>query len=138
MSNSNKGPRQKENAPPRIKPRLKAVPSIRDLYWCDFPQDAHLPELWKRRPVIVISFKNYLTGAVTVVPCSSMEQDGNKWAYKLITTFEGSDSWAICDKPTTVAVSRLSMDKNGKKRLPEPEFNQMLALVYKWLPVLPI
>lgn len=123
--------------PPRVEPDLKAAPAIRDLYWCDFPQDAQLPELWKRRPVIVISFKNTLSGAVTVIPCSSKKQDDNKWAYKLTTTIEGSDSWAICDKPTTVAVSRLSMDKNGKRRLTEAEFNEMLALVFKWLPVLP-
>ena len=123
--------------PPRVPPRLKAVPAIRELYWCDFPNDAHLPEFWKRRPVVIVSFKNTLSGAVTVIPCSAQPQPGNAWAYKLATTIDGNDSWAICDKPTTVAVSRLSLDRNGKRRLPELEFNDILALLFKWLPVLP-
>lgn len=65
-----------EEAPPRIPPRVKAAPSIRQLYWCDFPHDAQLPEFWKRRPVVVVSFKNTLSGAVTVIPCSSQDQTG--------------------------------------------------------------
>jgi mRNA interferase MazF len=123
--------------PPRVKARLKAVPAIRELYWCDFPQDAQSPEFWKCRPVVIVSFKNTLSGAVTVIPCSSQPQPGNPWAYKLTTTIDGDDSWAICDKPTTVAVSRLSLDRTGKRRLPEAEFNGVLALLLKWLPVLP-
>ena len=123
--------------PPRVKPRLQAVPAIRELFWCDLPNDAQLPEFWKRRPVVIVSFKNTLSGAVTVIPCSSQPQTGNRWAYKLTTTIDGADSWAICDKPTTVAVSRLSIDQNGKRRLPEAEFNAILALLLKWLPVLP-
>lgn len=126
-----------EITPPRVKPRVKAVPTIRQLYWCDFPEDAHLPEFWKRRPVLIVSFKNFLSGAVTVIPCSSQDQGSNKWAYSLTTTIDGSPSWAICDKPTTVAVSRLSADKSGVKRLPEDEFNAILAILFKWLPVLP-
>jgi hypothetical protein len=46
-----------ELPPPRVEPRLLVVPAIRELYWCDFPADAQLPEFWKRRPVIVVSFK---------------------------------------------------------------------------------
>ena len=60
-----------EDRPPRIPARIGVSPSIRQLYWCDFPRDAHLPEFWKRRPVIIISYKNTLSGAVTVIPCSS-------------------------------------------------------------------
>ena len=126
-----------QTAPPRVPPRLKAVPSIRQFYWCDFPNDAHLPEFWKRRPVIIISFKNALSGAVTVVPCSSQPQLKNPWAFALTTTINGSASWAICDKLTTVAVSRLSVDQSGIKRLPENEFYSVMALVFKWLPTLP-
>lgn len=123
--------------PPRVVPRLKAVPAIRQLYWCDFPADAHLPEFWKRRPVLIVSFKNALSGAVTVIPCSSQDQTGNPWAIRLQTTIDGSASWAICDKPYTVAVSRLTPDKSGIKRLPESEFNDVLMLLFKWLPKLP-
>ena len=106
--------------PPREAPKLKARPSIRQLYWCDFPQDAQLPELWKRRPVVIVSYKNTLSGAVTVVPCSSQDQTDNEWAVRLKTTIDGGDSWAICDKLTTVAVSRLtptSMESSGFRKL---------------------
>lgn len=127
---------QSEEKPPRYQARIQAAPSIRQLYWCDFPQDGHLPEFWKTRPVLIVSFKNTLSGAVTVVPCSSQEQRENKWAFKLTTTIDGKDSWAICDKPTTVAVSRLSPAKVGVKRLSEAEFDGVLKLILQWLPKL--
>lgn len=120
--------------PPRVAPALKSAPSIRQLYWCSLPEDAHLPEFWKQRPVVIVSFKNTLSGAVTVIPCSSQDQTGNRWACRLSTTIDGRASWAICDKPTTVAVSRLSPDKNGIKRLTVEEFNRLLAIMYEWLP----
>jgi mRNA interferase MazF len=121
--------------PPKVAPRLIAAPRIRQLYWCDFPQDAQLPEFWKRRPVVILSFKNTLHGAVTVVPCSTQAQPGNKWAFPLQTTIDGRAAWAICDKVTTVAVSRLVQDKGGIARMPQAEFDGMLRLVLAWLPV---
>jgi hypothetical protein len=33
-----------------------------------------------------------------------------------------------------VAISRLSTDRSGIRRVPEAEFNEILALVEKWLP----
>lgn len=124
-----------QEAPPRVPPKVTAAPSIRQLYWCDFPQDAQLPEFWKRRPVVILSFKNTLYGAVTVVPCSTQAQPGNKWAFPLQTTIDGRAAFAICDKPTTVAVSRLTPDKGGIVRMPVAEFDDMLRLVLAWLPV---
>ena len=121
-------------APPRIKPKLKSAPKIRQLYWCDFPKDAQLPEFWKRRPVVIVSFRNTLFGCVTAVPCSTQAQKDNPFAFPLRTTIDGRAAWAICDKPTTVAVSRLIPDKNGIARIPEDEFNGLLALLLKWLP----
>jgi mRNA interferase MazF len=123
-----------QSPPPRVAPRLVGAPRIRQLFWCDFPKDAQLPEFWKRRPVIVISYRNVLHGAVTVIPCSTQAQPGNAWAFPLRTTIDGRAAWAICDKPTTVAVSRLLPDKDGVKRLPEAEFDEMLGLVLDWLP----
>lgn len=119
--------------PPKIQPRLKSAPKIKGLYWCDFPKDAQLPEFWKRRPVVILSFKNTLHGAVTVIPCSTKAQK-SKWAFPMRTTIDNKAAWAICDKPTTVAVSRLIQDKHGIKRLPDDEFNEMLSLVLEWLP----
>jgi len=125
----------KENTPPRIPPRIKSAPKIRQLYWCDFPKDAQLPEFWKRRPVIILLYKNKLHGTVTVIPCSTQDQKDNKWAYPLETTIDGKDGWAICDKLSTVAVSRLLPDKSGIRRLPEEEFNKILKLTLEWLPI---
>ncbi len=126
-----------DEKPPRHPPRIPAAPAIRQLYWCDFPQDGHLPEFWKRRPVLIVSWKNTRSGAVTVIPCSSQDQGENPWAYQLTTTVDGvGPSWAICDKPTTVAVSRLTSDKKGVRRLPVAEFNEILALMFRWLPKL--
>ena len=121
-------------APPKVAPRLIATPKIRQLFWCDFPQDAQLPEFWKRRPVIILSYRNTLHGAVTVIPCSTQAQAGNQWAFPLQTTIDGRAAWAICDKVDTVAVSRLLPDKSGIVRMPEPEFDDMLRLVLAWLP----
>lgn len=126
-----------QSPPPKFAPRLVGAPKIRQLFWCDFPQDAHLPEFWKRRPVIVLSYRNTLHGAVTVVPCSTQEQGANKWAFPLRTTIDGRTAWAICDKLTTVAVSRLLPDKGGIERMPEAEFLQLLNLVLAWLPKVP-
>lgn len=93
-----------------------------------------MPEFWKRRPVIVLSYRNTLHGAVTVVPCSTQAQPGNKWAFPLQTTIDGRAAWAICDKITSVAVSRLLPDKGGIVRMPEIEFDELVRLVLGWLP----
>jgi mRNA interferase MazF len=128
---------QEQAPPPKIAPRLIGAPKIRQLFWCDFPQDAQLPEFWKRRPVIIVSYRNTLHGAVTVVPCSTQAQAGNQWAFPLQTTIDGRAAWAICDKVASVAVSRLLPDKNGIARMPQAEFENMLRLVLEWLPKLP-
>jgi len=128
-------PEASEDRPPKVRPRIKAAPKIRQLYWCDFPKDAHLPEFWKCRAVIIVSYRNTLYGTVTVIPCSSLDQTGNRWAYKQQTTIDGrANSWAICDKITTVAVSRLTPGKGGIKRMPEAEFNEILSLLSNWFP----
>jgi mRNA interferase MazF len=123
--------------PPRVKPRLKSAPKIRQLYWCDFPNDAQLPEFWKRRPVIILSYKHTLHGVATVIPCSTRPQPNNPWAFPLRTTIDGKAAWAICDKLTTIAISRLLPDKSGIPRMPEDEFHELLQLVMRWLPQLP-
>lgn len=126
-----------KDKPPRLKPRLKSAPRVRQLYWCDFPKDAQLPEFWKRRPVIVLSMNATLYGTVTVVPCSTQAQPDPKLAFPLRTTIDGRAAWAICDKPTTIAVSRLVPDKGGIARMPVDEFHAMLALVLALLPRVP-
>jgi mRNA interferase MazF len=123
-----------EPKPPRLEPRITAAPKIKQVYWCDFPEDAQLPEFWKTRPVIVISYKNTLYGPCLVVPTSTDPQEGNKWAYKLSVTFEGVQSWAVCNHLYTVSPSRFSQFKGKIPQVPEVDFNAILALVNKWLP----
>ena len=123
--------------PPKIRPRLVGAPKIRQLFWCDFPVDAQSPEFWKWRSIIVLSGRNTLHGAVTLIPCSTQDQAGNSWAFPLRTTIDGRAAWAICDKVTSLAVSGLVPDKGGMVRMGEAEFNEMLSLVLSLLPRLP-
>ncbi len=120
--------------PPRIPPRLKSAPKVRQFYWCDFPRDAQLPEFWKRRPVIILSMNATLYGSAIVVPCSTQARQDPRFAFPLRTTIDGRAAWAICDKLTTVAVSRLTPDKNGIARMPPAEFQDLLRVIYKLLP----
>ncbi len=123
--------------PPRVPPKVKAAPRIRQIYWCRLPIDAELPELWKVRPVIIISYRNTLRGAVTVVPTTTVEQIDNPWAYKLHTLLDPSKlSWPICDKPMTVAVSRLQAHRTIP-RVTEKGFGEVMKRLLAWLPKLP-
>lgn len=125
-----------EKRPPSIRPRIKAAPKIRQIYWCEFWKDALLPEMWKTRPVIVISYKHKLHGHCLVVPTSTLKQDDNEWAYKLSIEIEGNGikSWAICNQPYTVSTSRLTQFRGKIPLLPKKEFNQVLEKLMKWLP----
>lgn len=123
--------------PPRVPPKVKAAPRIRQIYWCRLPIDAELPELWKIRPVIVISYRNTLYGAITAIPTTTVEQLANPWAYKLATSLDPARvSWAICDKPMTIAVSRLQPHRIIP-RITKDEFGEILKLLLAWLPKAP-
>jgi mRNA interferase MazF len=124
------------DAPPRVKPRVIAAPRIRQIYWCRLPFDAELPELWKVRPVIIISYRNLLHGHATVIPTTTVAQPQNEWAFRLTTSFDGEHiSWAICDKPLTVAVSRLE-PRRRIPRISEVELDEVLSRLFRWLPAI--
>jgi mRNA interferase MazF len=125
-----------QQRPPRVQPRIKAAPKIRQIYWCDFWHDAQLPEMWKTRPIIVVSFKNSLHGPCLVVPLSTVpHENADPWSYKLRSQIEGVTSWAICNQPSTVAPSRLSQFGGKIPMLPIEDFNQVLTRLLQWLPV---
>lgn len=127
---------EQDPKPPRVTPRIIAAPKIRQLYWCDFPKDAQLPEFWKTRPVIVVSYRNALYGPCLIIPTSTDPQDDNPWAHRLSVTFDGKrTSWAICNHLYTFAPSRFSQFKGNIPLVPESDFNAILALIKKWLPV---
>jgi mRNA interferase MazF len=124
-----------EPKPIWIEPRIKAAPKIRQIYWCDFWTDARLPEMWKKRPVIIISYRNRLYGPCLVLPTSSQPQDDNPWACKISQQFDGArNSWAICNQLYTVSPSRLTAFPNPIPLVSVEDFNAVLALLLRWLP----
>ncbi|MCH8951602.1 MAG: type II toxin-antitoxin system PemK/MazF family toxin [Proteobacteria bacterium] len=125
-------PRPPETRPPII----KSAPRIRQVYWCDFPSDAVAPEMWKRRPVVIFSPRNKLSGCVVVVPCTTFPQGDNEWAVPISSGSIQRDGWAICDKISSVSVSRLLPMVSGKPmpRVSDREFEQIVRTVFKFLP----
>jgi mRNA interferase MazF len=85
--------------------RIKAAPDIRNIYWCGLWTDAVKPEFWKRRPVIVVSYKNTLYGPCLVVPLTTLAQPGNKWTHKLTRNYVDPtvDAWVVCNHLLTVS-----------------------------------
>jgi mRNA interferase MazF len=129
---------QKPQKPPWVKPRIIAAPKIRQIYWCEYWQDARLPEMWKRRPAIVVSYKNTLYGPCLVVPTSTEPENAtNVWAHRLSIALEGDNvvSWAVCNHPATVSPSRFIQFNRGMVLLPKADFNELLAKLLKWLPL---
>ena len=51
-----------------MKLKIKAAPKVRQMYWCDFRGDALIPEMGKKRPAVILSFRNTLHGVVLVLP----------------------------------------------------------------------
>lgn len=125
-----------ERKPPWVQPRIKAAPKIRQIYLCEYWNDARLPEMWKTRPVIVVSYKNALYGPCLVVPVSTEPQDDNPWAHRLSMQIgdSGMTSWAVCNHPVTVSPSRFSQFRGKIPLLPKTDFNQVLERLVKWLP----
>lgn len=128
-----KGP-QPEQRPPRVQLRIVAAPKLGQIYWCDFPRDAQLPEMWKTRPVVVMSYKNTLHGPCLVVPLTTEPQGNSPWAWELATSLDGRRTWVVCNHPYTVAPSRFSTFPGKIPRVPNAEFNEILKRITAWLP----
>jgi mRNA interferase MazF len=129
-----KGP-EPEIRPPRVQPRIIAAPKLGQVYWCDFWQDAQLPEMWKTRPVVVMSYKNALHGPCLVIPITTKPQEGNPWACKLPSGLvESQESWAVCNHLYTVAPSRLSQVRSKIPKLSGRTLNEIRERMMKWLP----
>ena len=131
--------KERRRKPLWVAPRLVAAPKIRQVLWCDFWQDAMMPEMWKERPVIVLSFKNSLQGVCSVVACSTDPQEGKsaQWAHPLSVSLDGQKTFVVCNHICTVSASRLSPPKDGIPRLAEDEFHEILRKTMTWLPQLP-
>lgn len=117
--------------------RIVGAPKIRQIYWCDFDEPPRLPEFGKTRPVLILSFKNFLTAHSTVLPITTDDQEGKSadWAHALQQPVtEGRLSWVVCNHIYTVSNTRLSPFGQVVPRLSEDEFNDILAKVLRWLP----
>ena len=125
---------QPEQKPPRVRPRIVAAPKLRQIYWCDFWRDAQLPEMWKTRPVVVMSYKNTLHGPCLVIPTTTEPQGDSPWAYKLCAHVDGQQNWAVCNHPYTVSPSRFSQVRGKVPMVTEAEFNELLKRLQMWLP----
>jgi len=125
------------NPAPVVRYRIKAVPSIRNVYYCGFPDAALPPEFSKRRPVIVVSYKNSQSGPILVVPITMRAQAGNKWAIRLgrnPTPGETCDVWVVCNHLYTVSCARLTATHGVVPRLTPSEFRPVHEMVLKWIP----
>jgi len=114
--------------PQRYLPRLKYPPRKGEIYWCEYPKPEclHLPEFWKRRPVVVISRRTTLKGVVTVVPFTSSRKQDPRVSVSVCSPIDGRDAWVICNHVTTVAVSRLTV---AGHRVPEATYSEIQAKV---------
>ncbi len=116
--------------PPRRPVRLQSAPRKGEVYWCDYPppECLHLPEFWKRRPVVIVSRHATLRGVATVVPITSRVQLNLRFSVLLRSPIDGRDVWAICNHVTTVAVSRL-LPSHGRPSVSEQEYREILQKV---------
>lgn len=122
--------------PPRVQPILKRAPRIGELYWCELPKDAMLPELWKKRSVLVISAGTInLYGTAVVIPTTSEDPGSDPHLLKISKSLDTRTSYAICDKPMTVAVSRFCLPRGGVPRLGEDEINNIIKALHKTIPM---
>jgi mRNA interferase MazF len=125
---------KREHKPRRVQPRIIAAPKHGQIYWCDFWLDAQLPERWKTRPVVVLSYKNTLHGPCLVVPLTTEPQGDSPWAWEVSVSIDGRRNWAVCNHLYTIAPSRLSTGPRRVLRIPNTAFNEILKRVNAWLP----
>ncbi len=115
---------------PRRPARLRFRPLKGEVYWCDYPppESLHLPEFWKRRPVVIISRNATLRGVATVMPMTSSGQQDRRFAVPVGSLIDGRGAWAICNHAATVAVSRL-LPVRGRPSVSLPEYEEILQKV---------
>jgi mRNA interferase MazF len=84
--------------------------------------------------VVVISYKNTLSGPCLVVPLTTAPQGNSPWAWEMSLSVDGRRNWAVCNHLYTVAPSRFSQIRGRIPRVSKTEFNEILSRVQTWLP----
>jgi mRNA interferase MazF len=120
--------------------KIKAAPKVGSLYWCTLHAEAqiHIPEFWKKRPVVVISRKNALHGKVTVLPITTDEDNEiyeNSIELSKVTRdkINGKRCSVVCDHPMTVATSRLDFVQKRPPRIEPAELAPILEKCHSLL-----
>jgi mRNA interferase MazF len=114
--------------------KIQAAPKVGSLYWCSLPSESciHIPEFWKKRPVIVISRSNKLSGKVVVLPVTTDEDNEiYEGSLELSETtrnkINGKRCWVVFDHPMTVATSRLDFINKRPPRVEQDELSNILV-----------
>ena len=113
---------------------IGAAPKAGQIFWCELhPEDVvHLPEFWKKRPVVVVSRHNRLRGKIIVLPISTSATNAeNPQAMAvsegLAAKLDVARAWIVCDHPMTVATSRLSYMAAKPVKMNAGELRETLA-----------
>lgn len=125
--------------------KIKAAPKVGSLYWCSLhPENViHLPDFWKKRPVVVVSRKNTLHGKVIVLPITTDDDNATyensiELSRGACNKINGKRCWVVCDHPLTVATSRLDFVDKNPPRIGKEELGSILecchSLIAGWTP----
>jgi mRNA interferase MazF len=124
---------------PPVYPVKIAHARIKQIYWCEFHHIScvHSPEMWKKRPVIIVSRNNEQRGLVTVVPCSTdPRNDSNKWSVAIKNPLDNRKVWVVCNAITSISISRLSLPMGGKPlSVEQVEFDMIVDKILRVLPI---
>lgn len=113
---------------------LQFHPGYGSILICDFNHQM-VPEMVKKRPVVVISRKSSNSGLCTVVPLSNTVPTAIEPWHAMMSrehlpqSMQGKDCWAKCDCLTTVCFARLDRIKikdprTGARRYIAPKLHQ--------------
>ncbi|WP_161596946.1 type II toxin-antitoxin system PemK/MazF family toxin [Rhizobium glycinendophyticum] len=113
--------------------RIKAAPKVGNIYWCDFHPEGviHIPEFWKKRPVIGVSRNATLHGKVTILPMTTDEDNASninaiELSAEVQSKIDNKRTWVICDHLTTIATSRLDNVSTTPPRVKGDELTAIL------------
>jgi mRNA interferase MazF len=121
----------------RFDVKIKAAPKPSAIYWCSLHPEGtiHIPEFWKKRPVLIISRRGTLHGKVICLPMTTDDDNtANPAAIEISAEvrakIDNKRTWVITDHPMTVATSRLDMIGETPPKISGWEFGEILAAVH--------
>ncbi|OSI13746.1 hypothetical protein BWD09_12660 [Neisseria dentiae] len=113
---------------------LKFQPQERCVVICDF-RGYEVPEMIKKRPVVVIAKHKHNSQLVSIVPLSSTEPSiydnyHHKMSNNPLPDKQHIECWAKCDMVATVSLNRLDRYKpaNGQRCVPQISYEDFQAI----------